>query len=355
MQALGANGDQESTQLKDLLQQAMNSGAPQLQPSGTAPGSSGGTQTDNDQDTADQDTADQAGPSNSQGGTGGWEPAADKLAEQVSQAAGSDPLAEQLVEKLRDAGVEVPEQGSGTGSSGSGSGSGQGESQTDDGSGSSGTGSGSGSGSGQGDPQTGDGSGGSGSGSGQGDPQTGDGSGDSGSGSGQGHSQTDDGSGGSGDSGSGQGDSQTGDGSDGSGSGGSGGGSGGQEGSEQEKGSGNEGAGSAGGGEQPKDPEGDQQSVEGERGARTEDATWDKLADCESSGDWAADTGNGYSGGLQFSPETWTAFGGQGDPSSASREEQIAVAEKVKAEQGFNSWPSCSRKVLTEQERNMGR
>ncbi|MBW0103260.1 transglycosylase family protein [Pseudonocardia sp. KRD291] len=78
------------------------------------------------------------------------------------------------------------------------------------------------------------------------------------------------------------------------------------------------------------------------------DSTWDKLAHCESTGNWAANTGNGFSGGLQFTKSTWKAFGGGQYASAAhqaSRTEQIAVAENVLAEQGWNAWPSCSKKV----------
>ena len=78
------------------------------------------------------------------------------------------------------------------------------------------------------------------------------------------------------------------------------------------------------------------------------DSTWDKLAHCESTGNWAANTGNGFTGGLQFTKSTWKAFGGGQYAASAhqaSRTEQIAVAEKVLAEQGWNAWPSCSKKV----------
>jgi hypothetical protein len=78
------------------------------------------------------------------------------------------------------------------------------------------------------------------------------------------------------------------------------------------------------------------------------DSTWDKLAQCESGGNWSINTGNGYYGGLQFSPRTWTAFGGGEYASTANRatrEEQIVVAERVLAEQGWNAWPSCSRKT----------
>ncbi len=61
---------------------------------------------------------------------------------------------------------------------------------------------------------------------------------------------------------------------------------------------------------------------------------WDAVAACESSGNWGADTGNGFSGGLQFTDSTWAANGGSGSPSNASREEQIRVAENVLATQG---------------------
>ena len=74
-------------------------------------------------------------------------------------------------------------------------------------------------------------------------------------------------------------------------------------------------------------------------------STWDALAQCESGGNWNINTGNGFSGGLQFTPSTWAAFGGTGDPSNASREEQIAVAERVLAGQGWGAWPACSAKL----------
>jgi LysM repeat protein len=70
---------------------------------------------------------------------------------------------------------------------------------------------------------------------------------------------------------------------------------------------------------------------------------WDALAQCESGGDWTINTGNGFSGGLQFTPSTWRAFGGSGNAEEASRSEQIAVAERVKAAQGMNAWPTCSQ------------
>ncbi|GGF26091.1 transglycosylase family protein [Williamsia phyllosphaerae] len=68
---------------------------------------------------------------------------------------------------------------------------------------------------------------------------------------------------------------------------------------------------------------------------------WDAVAACESGGNWAIDTGNGFSGGLQFTPSTWAANGGSGSPANASREEQIRVAENVLASQGPGAWPVC--------------
>lgn len=80
-------------------------------------------------------------------------------------------------------------------------------------------------------------------------------------------------------------------------------------------------------------------------GLASADTNWDELAQCESSGDWNTNTGNGFGGGLQFTDSTWRAFGGSGQPENASREEQIQVAERVKAEQGMTAWPSCSRQT----------
>jgi hypothetical protein len=72
---------------------------------------------------------------------------------------------------------------------------------------------------------------------------------------------------------------------------------------------------------------------------------WDRLAQCESGGRWNVATGNGYFGGLQFSPRTWKAFGGQGSPHKASKGQQIAVAERILAKQGWKAWPACSKKL----------
>jgi uncharacterized protein YabE (DUF348 family) len=69
---------------------------------------------------------------------------------------------------------------------------------------------------------------------------------------------------------------------------------------------------------------------------------WDRIAQCESGGNWAANTGNGYYGGLQFSLSTWRAYGGSGYPNQNSRSEQIRIAEKVRAASGgYGAWPHC--------------
>ncbi|RAG81669.1 transglycosylase [Streptacidiphilus pinicola] len=73
-------------------------------------------------------------------------------------------------------------------------------------------------------------------------------------------------------------------------------------------------------------------------------STWDRVAQCESGGDWSINTGNGYYGGLQFSASTWRAYGGGAYASSAdqaSKAAQISVAERVLASQGPGAWPVC--------------
>ncbi|GAA2566059.1 apiosidase-like domain-containing protein [Pseudonocardia hydrocarbonoxydans] len=76
---------------------------------------------------------------------------------------------------------------------------------------------------------------------------------------------------------------------------------------------------------------------------------WDRLAQCESSGDWAIDTGNGYYGGLQFDEATWGDYGGPEfapRADQATRDEQIAVATRVRDDRGgYGSWPACARKL----------
>jgi resuscitation-promoting factor RpfC len=68
---------------------------------------------------------------------------------------------------------------------------------------------------------------------------------------------------------------------------------------------------------------------------------WDAVAQCESGGNWQANTGNGEYGGLQFKPGTWAQYGGVGNPAAASRDQQIAVANRVFAEEGLEPWPKC--------------
>lgn len=89
-------------------------------------------------------------------------------------------------------------------------------------------------------------------------------------------------------------------------------------------------------------------SGSGTTGSPASMAKWDKLAQCESTQNWSANSGNGYKGGLQFSDATWRAYGGTRYATSAhqaSRLEQIAVAQKVQQAQGWKAWPGCSRKL----------
>jgi LysM repeat protein len=74
-------------------------------------------------------------------------------------------------------------------------------------------------------------------------------------------------------------------------------------------------------------------------------SVWDQLAACESGGNWAINTGNGFYGGLQFTLSTWQSLGGSGLPSDASREEQIARAQALQARSGWGQWPACSAKL----------
>jgi hypothetical protein len=77
---------------------------------------------------------------------------------------------------------------------------------------------------------------------------------------------------------------------------------------------------------------------------RAYSVNWDAIAACESGGNWGISTGNGYSGGLQFTPSTWRANGGSGSANGASRDEQIRVAENVLHSQGIGAWPVCGRR-----------
>ncbi|WP_410655306.1 transglycosylase family protein [Amycolatopsis sp. lyj-112] len=78
-------------------------------------------------------------------------------------------------------------------------------------------------------------------------------------------------------------------------------------------------------------------------------SSWDRIAQCESTGNWAANTGNGYYGGLQFNKSTWDAYGGAqyaSYPHQASKAQQIAVAEKLRDDRGgYGAWPHCGKKA----------
>ncbi len=77
-------------------------------------------------------------------------------------------------------------------------------------------------------------------------------------------------------------------------------------------------------------------------------SVWDRLAQCESGGNWAINTGNGFYGGVQFDRGTWLSNGGGAYApvaSEASREQQIVVAERVRSARGFAPWPSCASKL----------
>ncbi len=76
--------------------------------------------------------------------------------------------------------------------------------------------------------------------------------------------------------------------------------------------------------------------------AGAEPVNWEAIAQCESGGNWAADTGNGDYGGLQIKETTWEAYGGTGLPSQASPAEQVTVANRIMAEQGPGAWPKCA-------------
>ncbi len=83
-------------------------------------------------------------------------------------------------------------------------------------------------------------------------------------------------------------------------------------------------------------------------------SVWDRLARCESSGNWKINSGNGYYGGLQISKSTWNYYGGRqfaAYPNQTSRSNQIVVAQRIlnghdgKKGQGWKAWPTCSRRI----------
>jgi resuscitation-promoting factor RpfA len=77
-------------------------------------------------------------------------------------------------------------------------------------------------------------------------------------------------------------------------------------------------------------------------------SVWDKVAQCESGGNWKINTGNGFYGGVQFAAGTWRAYGGKTYASQAhlaTKAEQIAISRRVLAGQGAGAWPTCSRRA----------
>jgi len=81
--------------------------------------------------------------------------------------------------------------------------------------------------------------------------------------------------------------------------------------------------------------------------ATADSVDWDAIAQCESGGNWSTNTGNGHFGGLQFKPATWSSNGGVGSPATASRTEQIRVAENVLRSQGLKAWPKCGAQAAS--------
>ncbi|MFI1967268.1 transglycosylase family protein [Streptomyces pathocidini] len=82
--------------------------------------------------------------------------------------------------------------------------------------------------------------------------------------------------------------------------------------------------------------------------SRADSGVWDRIAQCESSGRWNVNSGNGYYGGLQFWHDTWVEHGGLAYAERAdlaTREEQIKVARTVQAKQGWKAWPVCSKRA----------
>jgi resuscitation-promoting factor RpfC len=79
--------------------------------------------------------------------------------------------------------------------------------------------------------------------------------------------------------------------------------------------------------------------------AQADSVNWDAIAHCESGGNWSTNTGNGHYGGLQFKQATWSSNGGVGSPATASRAEQIRVAENVLRSQGLKAWPTCGTRA----------
>jgi len=85
--------------------------------------------------------------------------------------------------------------------------------------------------------------------------------------------------------------------------------------------------------------------IAGSASAGGSTAQFERLAQCESGGNWSINTGNGYYGGLQFNLGTWRGVGMSGYPHQASKSTQIAAGQKLHSQRGWGPWPACSRKL----------
>lgn len=102
-------------------------------------------------------------------------------------------------------------------------------------------------------------------------------------------------------------------------------------------------------GTKPKAVETTTETTETDTPASSNVGAWDRIAECESGGNWSINSGNGYYGGLQFDHGTWAAYGGTAyanNANGASKAQQIAIAEKVKADRGgYGAWPVCGKRA----------
>lgn len=96
---------------------------------------------------------------------------------------------------------------------------------------------------------------------------------------------------------------------------------------------------------QPKPQPRRQSAIKPKPSANINGGVWDRLAQCESGGNWHINTGNGFYGGLQFTLSSWRAVGGRDYPHKASKAVQIENAKKLLAIQGWGAWPACSSKL----------
>lgn len=77
----------------------------------------------------------------------------------------------------------------------------------------------------------------------------------------------------------------------------------------------------------------------------SDNSIWEKLAQCETHGNWSADTGNGYYGGLQFNMSAWESAGGLGNPAQTSKDEQIMRGKILQEKRGWSPWGACAKKL----------